>query len=144
MLLLMAGAAMAQGEFMCGDTVRDGNDNYIAKALASDQHWFEHADNCAVGNDISANNASGFNAIPGGYRIGGYRVDNPSIYEQTKNSYGSGTLCTYWTSTCDSSTYYTDPDRVCVVDVDYTSKTPYRTCGMKKSNEYSVKCLRDN
>ncbi|MDY6327298.1 MAG: FISUMP domain-containing protein, partial [Bacteroidales bacterium] len=39
MLLLMAGAAMAQGEFVCGDTVRDGNGNAYATVQIAALCW---------------------------------------------------------------------------------------------------------
>ncbi|MDY6327205.1 MAG: fibrobacter succinogenes major paralogous domain-containing protein, partial [Bacteroidales bacterium] len=39
MLLLMAGAAMAQGEFVCGDTVRDGNGNEYATVRIGALCW---------------------------------------------------------------------------------------------------------
>ncbi|MDY6347517.1 MAG: hypothetical protein SPL42_03655, partial [Bacteroidales bacterium] len=38
-LLLMAGAAMAQGEFVCGDTVRDGNGNAYATVQIGALCW---------------------------------------------------------------------------------------------------------
>ena len=39
MLLLMAGAAMAQGEFVCGDTVRDGSGNAYATVQIGALCW---------------------------------------------------------------------------------------------------------
>ena len=50
-----------QGDYICGDT----NIN-IAKALASTEGWNTSTNNCAVGNDPSTNNASGFTAVPAG------------------------------------------------------------------------------
>lgn len=40
----------------------------IAKSLSSKSYWSTSAGLCAVGNNLGANNASGFNGIPGGYR----------------------------------------------------------------------------
>ena len=46
----------------------NGNQSYIAKALASSYDWYTHTNDCAIGNNLSANNATGFNALPAGYR----------------------------------------------------------------------------
>lgn len=57
----------SQSQFVCN------NDNsYIAKALASSSLWETDLDNvvCAIGNNPSANNATGFSAIPAGYYSG--------------------------------------------------------------------------
>lgn len=43
--------------------------NHIAKSLASTTDWSTSSKNGSVGNDLSKNNESGFNALPGGYRI---------------------------------------------------------------------------
>ena len=51
----------SQGEYTCG-----GVSYYIAKALASTTGWNISTNNCAVGNDQSVNNASGFGAVPAG------------------------------------------------------------------------------
>lgn len=69
------------------------NDNTAtAKALAADTLWFELPDHwlCAIGADLSANNASGFTALPGGYRR------NHFILEKEKVAY-------FWTSTDNDS-----------------------------------------
>jgi len=42
--------------------------NFIAKAIASNEHWKTIDANCAIGNNLNANNISGFSALPGGYR----------------------------------------------------------------------------
>jgi len=46
----------------------DGTNNYIAKSLASNYGWIPDTATCAVGNNQSTNNATGFNALPAGYR----------------------------------------------------------------------------
>jgi uncharacterized protein (TIGR02145 family)/uncharacterized repeat protein (TIGR02543 family) len=43
-------------------------DNKIAKSLASKWKWSTSTTAGAVGNDLTANNRSGFSALPGGYR----------------------------------------------------------------------------
>lgn len=43
--------------------------NSLAKILASSSRWRSSTSSNAVGNNLSANNSSGFSALPGGYRI---------------------------------------------------------------------------
>jgi uncharacterized protein (TIGR02145 family) len=54
----------SQPAYLCGY-------NTIAKALASTTLWIASGNACAVGNDLAANNATGFAALPGGWRDGG-------------------------------------------------------------------------
>ena len=49
----------SQSEYMCG-----GNTSYIAKALADSVGWDNYTDTCAVGNNQSSNNTTGFSAVP--------------------------------------------------------------------------------
>ena len=56
-----------------------GGSNNIAKALASTEGWNTNTNNCAIGNDLATNNASGFSAVPAGtcnglsfYNMDGY------------------------------------------------------------------------
>ena len=51
----------SQPEYTCV-----GNSSYIAKALASETGWNSSTRTCAVGNDQTTNNASGFGAVPAG------------------------------------------------------------------------------
>lgn len=55
-------------------TVKFVNYGAVAKALASDKDWAPSDGNAVVGNELSKNNASGFYALPGGYRnyVGGF------------------------------------------------------------------------
>ena len=64
-----------QSDYLC-----NGSTNNIAKSLASKAGWTEDATVCAVGNNQSANNATGFNAYPAG-------IYNGSNYQ----SYGQST-----------------------------------------------------
>ena len=49
-------------EYACGN-----NSSYIAKALAATEGWMVNSNgDCAIGNDLSVNNASGFSAMPAG------------------------------------------------------------------------------
>ena len=49
-------------DYQCG-----GNSSNIAKALAATYGWNTSTNSCAVGNTASANNATGFSAVPTGY-----------------------------------------------------------------------------
>ena len=59
----------SQSQYVCGG---DEGYIYIAKALASEEGWNSSINNCAVGNNPSANNATGFSARPAGSYISGY------------------------------------------------------------------------
>ena len=50
-----------QNEFICGSS----NDN-IAKSLAANHSWHQTSVECAVGNNLSTNNATGFSVLPAG------------------------------------------------------------------------------
>ena len=51
----------SQNQYVCGT-----NPNNVAKALASTVGWYSDTNNCAVGNILLDNNASGFSALPAG------------------------------------------------------------------------------
>lgn len=54
-------------DYQCG-----GNSSNIAKALAATYGWNTSTNNYAVGNTPSANNATGFSAVPTGYSHGSF------------------------------------------------------------------------
>lgn len=56
-----------QTQYQCGSS-----SNNIAKALASTTGWNGSSNTCAVGNNPSSNNSTGFSALPAGYYYGGY------------------------------------------------------------------------
>ncbi len=59
--------------------------NKIAKSLASNEYWESSTNVGAIGNDISLNNSSGFNANPGSWRStnGEFSPYNGDINQQT-------------------------------------------------------------
>ena len=59
-------------EYLAGQPAMNcqGNTQYVAKALASKAGWSSSEVDCAVGNQISTNNVSGFNALPAGIFVG--------------------------------------------------------------------------
>jgi len=60
----------------------------IAKSVSSTTLWFNSYNTGAVGNNLSANNSSGFNAVPGGFRYQS-STSFSSIYD----------ACSWWTTT---------------------------------------------
>jgi len=64
----------------------DENPGYIAKSLASTSGWLENADLCAVGNNLSANNATGLSILPAG-----------AFYDD--EHFGFGLDATFWSAT---------------------------------------------
>lgn len=68
----------------------NGNNTYLAKSIASNDLWATYGITCGVGNDLSANNKTGFTGKPSGYRssTGGFN-------NLTYNAYwwSSGTKC---------------------------------------------------
>ena len=60
----------SQSQYVCG-----GDSSYIAKALASTTGWTSFTGTCDVGYNPSANNATGFSALPAGSHIGPFNDD---------------------------------------------------------------------
>ena len=93
----------------------------IAKALAAQTGWPSYShDACAVGYDLSTNNATGFSALPAGFYCGAY------YYGQTAY---------YWTTSQfnSSEAYFRSLD--CCVDYVWKGND-------YKSQGYSVRCVR--
>lgn len=78
----LTGYVSLQPEYLC-----NSNATYIAKALAATTTWNTYSSACTVGNDPSANNATGFTALPGGGRY-----NDGSFYFLGNNGY-------WWSST---------------------------------------------
>ena len=76
----------SQSQYVCG-----GDEDNIAKALASEEGWNSSTNNCAVGNNPSANNATGFSARPAGTYTGYY--------------YYFGNRAGFWSATQSNSNY---------------------------------------
>ena len=74
----------SQSEYVCGE-----NSSYIAKALASTIGWNNNTTVCAVGNAQESNNATGFTALPAGYRNNNGSViqDIAEFWSTTKGNY---------------------------------------------------------
>ena len=108
----------SQSNYLCSN-----NSAYIAKALASTTGWASSTNQCAVGNTPASNNATGFSAVPAGYRLG-----------SSFNNSGGNAI--FWSSTESSSSY------AYARYLNYNSAGVYSNTG-SKSYGYSVRCLRD-
>jgi uncharacterized protein (TIGR02145 family) len=73
-----------QSQYLCGT-----DNTYRAKSYASTLYWNTSTNTCAVGNDLSANNATGFSVIPAGHAYRGYSADY----------YSAGNSIFFWTTT---------------------------------------------
>ena len=92
-----------------------GNTTYVAKSLASTENWQTSTTDCAVGNDLNANNRSLFNAQPSGYFQNSYQHIYEYFYAWTTTFANNGPYCfylqkdnpshtiTYWTN---SNSYF--------------------------------------
>lgn len=106
-----------QSQYQCGS-------RYIAKALASTTGWNSSTNNCAVGNNSSTNNATGFSALPAGYYTYG-------LYDDF------GYDAYFWSATEDyvyGGAYYL------VLGYDYANVD---RCLNDKGSGVSVRCVRD-
>ena len=109
----------SRSEYVCGD-----NNANIAKALSATTGWHNQSGDCLVGNNPSANNATGFSTLPAGI-----------------NEFGSyswlGEICFFWTSTVTSISIRAYDFRVRSDRVAIESDSWYGWLGE------SVRCLRD-
>ncbi len=100
-----------------------GNSSFIAKALASTEGWNTIDSTCAVGNDPSLNNATGFSAVPAGYCSGSsFETAGHSAYFWSSTEYG---MIHAW---------------IRGLDYNYADVVRYESL---KGYGYSVRCLRD-
>ena len=111
----------SQSEYTCG-----GDNSYIAKALASTEGWNTSSATCAVGNNQSRNNATGFSAVPAGFYGGG------SGYPYLNFCSGAD----FWSATQSDNLNAYDRNL-------YYIENQVRIFNYSKSRGYSVRCLRD-
>ena len=118
--------------YRCSDCSYPELDEYsascIVKALSSTTGWETDDYECAVGNDLSANNATGFNAMPAGR----YSGNNYSDF---------GDYAYFWTATEDYDQYSTWAYYLnwsyYETDFHFQNETP-------KANKFSVRCVKDD
>jgi len=109
----------SQSTYLC-----NSNSNYIAKSLAATTNWATTTGTCAIGNNLSANNATGFTALPGGNR-----QDNSTFSSLEYNS-------NFWSST--PGTNLTANGQVLSNDFATVRNFQY-----DKPRGFSVRCIKD-
>ncbi len=109
-----------QPDYLC-----DNNSFNNAKAIATNTGWDTSSEYCAVGNDQSANNASGFSGMPVGMRM-----DNGSGYSGVGNT-------TAWYSSTESSSFASF-GRMIAADYWFILSSM-----MSKNYGLSVRCLKN-
>ncbi|MBO4655562.1 MAG: fibrobacter succinogenes major paralogous domain-containing protein, partial [Bacteroidales bacterium] len=107
----------SQTQYRC-----DNSSENIAKALASTTGWNSSTNTCAVGNNPSSNNATGFSALPACFYDGGY--------------YNIGNGAYVWSAT-ENRDYY-----AYYRNLYYNDANVYRY-GNDKFYGFSVRCVRD-
>ena len=111
-------------DYWCG-----GNSSNIAKALASTTGWLTSTEECTVGNNQSANNATGFSAVPAKFLD--FDVMVFTVFDE---------MTFFWSSTNSSDSassrilnFY--DDEYAAILFSY---------GSRKNDACSVRCLRDS
>lgn len=93
----------------------------VAKALAANNHWYISSTDHTPGNDLKTNNASGFNALPGGFRNNGGDFGYDSFEKDG-----------YWWST---------DEMIWNINYDNTDVNILYDSNIKRG--YSVRCIKD-
>ena len=115
---------MSKPEYVCAFTA-----NSIAKALADSLNWETSTADCAVGNDLSTNNVTGFTAMPAGtVSLCNY---NHSI------CYYFGSSAMFWTTFWVSNA--SDAEAFGINSSAYA----WTESHFDRRNAYSVRCVRD-
>ena len=113
----MTNYVQSQSEYVCNSNY----ENYVAPAFASNEGWMSSSINCAPGNNLAANNATGFNAMPAGQW-----AQDPSGITQ---------YASFWGASGDSSTAYS---------WNLLVNHPYPVVSYDMSEwAYSVRCVRN-
>ena len=110
--------------YACGDDSEN-----VAKSLASKLYWNHHEDCCAIGNDPSFNNATGFSAVPIGVGM-------------TMLVWGSGYSTTFWSSTLvDFEDWYR---KAGVITFSYSDIAVDTISGSQSLHQHAVRCIKDS
>jgi uncharacterized protein (TIGR02145 family) len=108
-----------QQSYQCNST-----SGWIGKAMADSTKWTSSTTICAIGNNLSLNNATGFSCLPGGYRhFDGY------FYSVKTNG-------NWWTST------EIDNDYAWFRHLFYDFREVYQY-SYNKEYGFNVRCLQD-
>ena len=121
----------SQEDFSC-----NGNLNNYLKALASTTGWSSNTTVCTPGNDITANNASGFSAMPAGRT---YPDGNSSSYSNF------GVRAFYWTTTIGASVSFATVINMYsgATAVLYETTNSGGGANPRLTSGFSVRCLKD-
>lgn len=98
----------------------------LAKILAANSHWQTVSGSSMVGGDLSKNNASGFSALPGGYRLNRGRLFSK------KDSTG-----VWWSASASDSLHL-----AWTLSIQYNQSNIERAKYLKWRG-YSVRCVKD-
>ena len=113
----MTDFVQSQSEYACNPNYA----NYVASALASSNYWGASSIECAPGYNPSANDATGFNAVPAGQW-----AQDPS---------GIGQYASFWGACGDSSTAFS---------WNLLQNHPYPVVSYDMSEwAYAVRCVRN-
>ena len=104
----------------------NSNSSYIAKALATTTGWKSSTNTCEVGNNPSANNATGFSALPAGDRY-----QSPG---------GFGSFSKFWTSTLNSAVSGSSYAFYLEIGYNYSAVYVYYKWA---PYEFSVRCVKN-
>ena len=116
----------SQSQYACiVESANYAPDYYYTKALASNTGWSSSSTDCTPGNDLDANNATGFGAMPAGY-----------YYYSTKSYRYFGQDAYFWTASAGSSA-----PAARYIDI-YSRTITISTSGNNASDAMSVRCLR--
>ena len=124
----MLNSVSSNSLYLCSGYNNSNNSErfYVAKALASQSNWRSFTSNsCTPGYNLSANNATGFDAGPAGFHSPFY-------------NYLPGEETYFWTSTLSSSLPVVYVFRWCNDYVLRNASSSYHV-----GNGYSVRCVRD-
>jgi uncharacterized protein (TIGR02145 family) len=102
----------------------NSNTEWIAKSLAATTHWNTNSSICAIGNNLSTNNTTGFTGLPGGNR-------------GATGGFGSVGFNSYWWSSTET---ITDNAWYRYMDSNGSNVSVHNSF---KSHGFSVRCLRD-
>ncbi|MBR3579039.1 MAG: fibrobacter succinogenes major paralogous domain-containing protein [Bacteroidales bacterium] len=105
----------------------------IAKSLAADHSWQYSGKTCVPGNDLSANNITGFSAVPAGTFC---CIDYP---EFGGSFWGVEKMAYYWSSY--DGGYQTNAYGI---GISYNSHEVPPTAPVDKSQGFSVRCLKND
>ncbi len=125
-----------QSQYWCG-----GNNTYVAKALSAiSADWIISSNACAIGNDLIANNRTGFSAFPAGRFSSGSLLAsgaNCGTYESFGNS-----AC-FWSSTQHYYSEYYAYGIELFYENTFVGKQLNSKDLFSKIDALSVRCLRD-